>query len=284
MGSTGGELSLTVLFAILAAAGYGFADFIAGVCSRRSNATLVSMFSQGVAGIVVLILTLISGTANSTNAMLWGACAGVGSAFGVLSLYRGFSIGRISVVAPVSAVTASTVPTLVGVLLGERPSTIAWLGIALAIPATALIGRVGDEHIGPSGFLEGLGAGIAFSVMFIGMHGAGNAAGLWPVVWLSLVAVLILLPLGLRALPSDEGVIFTPRVFLGVSASGALAGLASAGFLISSGGGLAISSVITSLYPAFTVLLAFLFLHARVRHVQAVGLVMAALSVVLVTI
>ena len=284
MGSTGGELSLTVLFAILAAAGYGFADFIAGVCSRRSNATLVSMFSQGVAGIVVLILTLISGTANSTNAMLWGACAGVGSAFGVLSLYRGFSIGRISVVAPVSAVTASTVPTLVGVLLGERPSTIAWLGIALAIPATALIGRVGDEHIGPSGFLEGLGAGIAFSVMFIGMHGAGNAAGLWPVVWLSLVAVLILLPLGLRALPSDEGVIFTPRVFMGVSASGALAGLASAGFLISSGGGLAISSVITSLYPAFTVLLAFLFLHERVRHVQAVGLVMAALSVVLVTI
>ena len=185
MGSTGGELSLTVLFALLAAAGYGFADFIAGVCSRRSNATLVSMFSQGVAGIVVLILTLISGTANSTNAMLWGACAGVGSAFGVLSLYRGFSIGRISVVAPVSAVTAATVPTLVGVLLGERPSTIAWLGIALAIPATALIGRVGDEHIGPSGFLEGLGAGIAFSVMFIGMHGAGNAAGMWPVVWLS---------------------------------------------------------------------------------------------------
>jgi len=69
-----------------------------------------------------------------------------------------------------------------------------------------------------------------------------------------------------------------------VSASGALAGLASGGFLIASAGGLAISSVITSLYPAFTVLLAFLFLHERVRHVQAAGLVMAAASVVLVTI
>ena len=284
MGSTGGDVPVTVLFALLAAGGYGFADFIAGVCSRRSNATLVSMFSQGVAGIVVLILTLNSGSSNSTSAMLWGALAGVGSAFGVLCLYRGFSIGRISVVAPVSAVTAAAVPTLVGVLLGERPSTIAWLGIALAIPATALIGRVGDEHVGPSGFLEGLGAGIAFSVMFIGLHGAGNSAGLWPVVWLSLVAVVVLLPLALRALPGDHGVIFTPRVFLGVSVSGALAGLASGGFLIASAGGLAISSVITSLYPAFTVLLAFLFLHERVRHVQAAGLVMAAASVVLVTI
>jgi drug/metabolite transporter (DMT)-like permease len=63
-----------------------------------------------------------------------------------------------------------------------------------------------------------------------------------------------------------------------------LAGLGSVWFLIASSGGLAISSVITSLYPAFTVLLAFVLLRERVRHVQAVGLVLAAASVVLVTV
>ena len=66
--------------------------------------------------------------------------------------------------------------------------------------------------------------------------------------------------------------------------AGTLAALASAWFLIASSGGLTISTVITSLYPAFTVLLAFIFLKEHVRHVQVVGLVMAALSVVLVTI
>jgi uncharacterized membrane protein len=216
------------------------------------------------------------------TAVLWGGLAGVGSGFGVLALYRGFAIGRISVVAPVSAVTVAAVPALVGVLLGERPSVIAWLGIALAIPATWLIGRVGDEHIGPSGFLEGLAAGLAFSLMFIGLHGAGDGAGLWPVVWQSLIAVAVLLPLAIRAWPKDNGAVLNPRIFGGVIASGALAGLGSAWFLIASSGGLAISSVITSLYPAFTVLLAFVFLHERVRHVQAVGLAMAAASVVLV--
>jgi len=280
---------MTVLFALLSAAGYGFADFIAGVCSRRSDATLVTMFSQGIGGIVVLVVCLVTGAHNSMPALMWGALAGVGSGFGALALYRGFAIGRISVVAPVSAVTVAAVPALVGVLLGERPSAIAWMGIALAIPATALIGRVGDAHVGPSGFVEGLAAGIAFSLLFIALHGAGNDSGLWPVVWQCLVAFLVLLPLGLRAWRHDDHAVMArrllqPAVLAGVIASGALAGLASAWFLIASSGGLTISAVITSLYPAFTVLLAFVFLHERVRHVQAVGLAMAAVSVVLVTI
>jgi uncharacterized membrane protein len=275
---------MTVIYALLAAAGYGCADFLAGVTSRRSDATLVSMISQGVAGVVVLVMCIVSGAHNSMPALLWGALAGVGSGFGVLALYRGFSIGRMSVVAPVSAVTVAAVPALVGVLLGERPSTIAWIGIALAIPATWLIGRVGDEHIGPSGFLEGLGAGLAFSLMFIGLHGAGNSSGLWPVVWQSLVAVLVLFPLALPLWAKDNGAVFTPIVLGGVVLSGILAGLGSVWFLIASSGGLAISSVITSLYPAFTVLLAFVLLRERVRHVQAVGLFLAAASVVLVTV
>ena len=281
---TGGDTVLTVFYALLSAAGYGFSDFIAGISSRRSDATLVTMFSQIFGGLVVLVICLASGATNSPHAMLWGAVAGVGSGFGALALYRGFAIGRISVVAPVSAVTVAAVPALVGVLLGERPSVIAWIGIALALPATFLIGRVGDEHIGPSGFLMGLAAGLAFSVLFIGLHGAGNANGLWPVMSQNVVAFVVLIPLGLRAWPGGKGTIFQPRIIGGVMLAGTLAALASAWFLIASSGGLTISTVITSLYPAFTVLLAFVFLKEHVRHVQVVGLVMAALSVVLVTI
>jgi uncharacterized membrane protein len=111
-----------VALALAAALAYGLSDFVGGLASRRTSPWPVAFLAGvgGLAGAVVLAL-VIDGDPSRTD-LLWGMLSGIGSGAGSAFLYRGFATGRISVVAPVSAVGAALVPVAVGLATGERPS------------------------------------------------------------------------------------------------------------------------------------------------------------------
>ena len=111
---------MAVLLALLAAVAYGLSDFLGGLVSRRTSAWSVAVVGQASSAICVAVAALLIPGDPTRTDLLWGLLAGIGSGTGAAFLYRGFSSGRMGVVAPVSAVGATLVPVLAGTPGGEE--------------------------------------------------------------------------------------------------------------------------------------------------------------------
>ena len=271
-----------VLLSLLSAASYGLADFVGGVTSRRVSPWSVALVAQLGGAALVLLLTLVV-PGDPTRADLgWSLVAGLGNGFGTAFLYRGFSSGRMGVVAPVSGVGAAVVPVAVGVLTGERPGALVWIGILIALPAIWLVARepaTGPTRLG-AGLLDGVLAGLGFGSLFAALAQIPAGAGFLPLALNQVVAgvAIVAVATAMRApwVPRD-------RRALGGMVSGALGALATGSFLVATHSGyLTVTAVIASLYPAFTVMLAAAVLREHVHRAQAVGLGMCAVAVTLV--
>lgn len=274
---------MAVVLALLSALAYGTSDFVGGVVSSRIPPWTAAFCSQVSGATALVVLALLHGGSLSAAGAAWGAASGVGSGVGLSFLYRGLSSGRMGVVAPTSGVLAALVPAAVGVLTGDRPSVLAWLGIVLAVPATFLVAREpaeGTHAGGRSGVADGLVAGCGFGVGFAAIAKAPRADGFWPVA-LSLAIGAAVVVAG-AALARGDWVPRDATAALSTS-TGVLAAAALALFLESlKHGMLAVSAVIAALYPAATVLLAITVLREHVHRAQAVGLGLCALAVALV--
>jgi drug/metabolite transporter (DMT)-like permease len=273
---------VTVLLSLLAAASYGLSDFNGGWVSKRVSAWTVALAAQCGGVLATLAIALPSDARPSGTDLAWALLAGLGNGFGTTFLYRGLSAGRMGVVAPVSGVGAAFVPVVTGVLIGERPGLVVWVGIALAFPAIWVVAREpsASRVAGSSGLMDGVLAGLGFGTLFVALSRVSEDAGLLPLalnqaaggVVIVAVAVLVRQPW----LPREG------RAALGL-VSGVLAALATWLFMVASRGShLTVAAVVVSLYPAFTVLLAALLLRERVHRTQGLGLVLCAASVALV--
>ncbi len=167
-----------ILLALGSALSYGAADFIAGWLSRRDHYARVALLTQLAAASGTVLVSVLVGGRPSTASLVWGAVSGLGGGLGTLALYRGLARGRMNVVAPLSGVLAAGLPALFGVALGERPSTTATLGLVLALPAVWLTARgeggAPTGAAGSSSVLDGVLAGLGFTVLFIGLQRAGS--------------------------------------------------------------------------------------------------------------
>lgn len=276
-----------VLLALGAAVSFGFSDFIGGVASRRTSAWPIAFLGSVTAALGALALTLALPGDPGVTHLLWGALAGIGSGLGGAFLYRGLALGRMGVVGPVSAVGAASLPVVVGVLTGERPSLLVWVGIALALPAIWLVAR---EPVAPGrpgavadGLVEGVLAGLGFGLLFAALGQIPNGSGYGPLLVSQVISVVAIV--GLATAMGGRWVPRHPTEFLGGLGAGALAVTAVTGFLVATQRGLlAVSAVLTSLYPAVTVLLASLLLREHIHRVQSVGLGLCAASVVCVAL
>jgi drug/metabolite transporter (DMT)-like permease len=273
---------VTVLLSLLAAASYGLSDFNGGWLSKRISAWTVALAAQCGGVLATLVIALPADARPSGTDLAWALLAGLGNGFGTAFLYRGLSAGRMGVVAPVSGVGAAFLPVVTGVLIGERPGLIVWLGIALAFPAIWVVAREPSSSAAAAsaGFLDGVLAGLGFGTLFVALSRVSEDAGLLPLALNQaaggVVIVAVALVLRQAWLPRD------PRASLGL-VSGALAALATWLFMVATrGGNLTVASVVVSLYPAFTVMLAALVLRERVHRTQGVGLVLCAVAVALV--
>jgi len=274
---------VTVLLSLLAAASYGLSDFVGGLVSRQVSPWAVALASQIGGGAAVLTVALSVGGDPAAADLWWGAAAGVGNGVGTAFLYRGLSSGRMGVVAPVSGVAAALVPVVVGVSSGERPAAVAWLGIAVALPAIWLVSRQPTSGSpGPSGLLDGVLGGLGFGTLFAALAQVDEGAGFLPLALNQALGALVIVAIAstLRApwLPRQ------PRAALG-AVSGLLGAAATGLFMVATRGEqLTISAVVVSLYPAFTVVLAALVLREHVHRAQAVGLGLCAAAVTLVAV
>jgi len=278
---------MAILLALLSALAYGISDFGAGVASRRSEAGVVSIIVLAIGvGCGVIATAIDPGVGARAGALEWGAASGLGGGAGTLALYRGLGAGRMTIVATLSAVLAAVVPAIVGLATGDSLTGATLAGIVIAIPAIALVSWHSDPAArgeARASVVYGLLAGLAFALLFIGLDRAGTRSGAWPLVSSEVVGLLLLVPFGVRA---SARVGLPPRrdlaLIVGVGVIGGCAGLL---FLAATGHGqLAIVAVVTSLYPAFTVLLARVFLTERWSRAQALGLAVAAAAIVLVSI
>jgi drug/metabolite transporter (DMT)-like permease len=306
---------LAVLLALVAAVGYGCSDFSAGLATRGASVIRVTLLSEATSvAVVAVALAVIGAHPPSVRAVVWGCVAGLGGVCGALALYVGFRHAAFSVAGPLSAVGAAGFSVLAGLLLGERPTALALTGIVLALPAIVAVSASVDaragEHPGggvapgpaapaasdaapegpaargrrrvPAGVSYGLVAGAGFAFLFIGLDRAGSSSGLWP-VFCSQVAALVAIT-GVAA--------FTGDLRLPGRRGGWLAaatGLTGAPgtilyFLATHRGLLAIVAVITSLYPAVTILLARVVLSERLTRIRLAGLILAAASVTLIAV
>jgi len=277
---------VALLLALLSAAFYGTADFLGGLGARRAAPLAATVLAQTV-GLVIaaLALPLFPSAPPGRAGVVWGVGAGLTGGLGVALLYYGLAVGRVSVVAPVTAVCSIAIPVLAALGLGERPLPAAVAGIALAIASVALISR----HDDPAGKARGsdrsliiaLASGAAIGAFFVCLARAGDASGLWPLLIARTASTL-----ALAAAARVAGVrIAIPRgVIPVVVACGALDMLANALYLVAvRQGPLGLVATLASLYPASTVLLARVVLGERLRPVQSVGLAFAAVAIVLIT-
>jgi drug/metabolite transporter (DMT)-like permease len=292
---------LAVLLALASAVGYGGSDFAAGLGARRASVLRVTLIAEAVTVIVAgLALATFGGHPPGLETVAWGCAAGLGGVAGALALYLGFRHAEFSVAAPLSAVGSAGFSVLAGLLLGERPTALALAGIVLALPAIVGVSasarrRPGGPDGGPAvpasnpaaglwriphGVSYGLVAGACFALLFIGLNQAGSGSGLWP-VFCSQVSGMVTVTC-VAAVTRELRLPDARGGWLG-AAAGLTAGPATICFFLATHHGLlAVTAVISSLYPAVTIMLARVLLGERLTAVRLVGLSLAAASVALI--
>jgi uncharacterized membrane protein len=315
---------LAVLLALASAAGFGGSDYAAGLAARRASVIRITILAEAVSVVfLILVLPLAGLRAPSLASLGWGAAGGLSGGLGALALYAGFRHAAFSVVGPLSAIGAAGFSVLAGLLLGERPGMLAMVGIALALPAIVGVsaspgsagpgsaspgsaspgsGSPGKFSAGPAGpdaegsgqagparsghhaagVTWGLAAGAGFAVLFIALNRAGAGSGLWPVAAAQVAALIAVAVLG----AATGQALLPPKRARWLATLTGLAGAAGTilYFYATHAGLLAVTAVLTSLYPAVTIVLARVFLGERLTAIRLAGLCLAAASVGLIAI
>jgi drug/metabolite transporter (DMT)-like permease len=298
-----------VILGLLAGITYGASDFIGGLASRRSSTLSVVVISQFAGLIVLLALLPVLPSATPTRSdVLWGLLAGVGGAAGITLLYRGLAIGRMSLVSPITAVVAAIVPLGFGLLTNERPSTLALVGVGIALIAVVLVsttempgepasnaapGLVGLQHAregarvirnwwSQPGLTEAVLSGIGIGVFYVLIAHTNRTSGLWPLACsrsasMSIVAVL--------ALAANRSLVPQRASLAAIIFAGIIDMLANALYLLGTRYGLlSIVAVLASLYPASTVLLARVVLNEKLTKLQVAGVACALVAVAMISV
>jgi len=274
---------LGVLFALVAAAAYGSADFLGGIAARRAALLAVALATQAVGLLVILLALAAHHEVFEPASLAWGALAGLAGAAGIALLYHALSIGRMGVISPVTALLAAAVPVIFGLATGERPSPIVYGGLALAAAAIVAISASfdsgGEREFNTAGLREALLSGIAFGAFFTLLGMARNGAPLFALLGSRLASVGLL---GSIVLATRTSLRMNGTLWI-VAIGGALDMAANLLYLFAARiDGLAISAVLTSLYPASTVLLAAVILRERLSRIQWAGVLCALVAVAMI--
>ena len=275
---------MIIALALSSAIVFGAGDFCGGAASRRGGPLRVLLVSLPT-GLALLLVVALLGGGSHPGALGWGAASGVAGGAGLLVFYRALAEGPMSVVAPVSGLMAAVLPAIVGVASGDHLSYAAFAGIALCLVAICFVSMEKSEGSvrrmrGP--VLAAL-AGTGFGAFFVLIQ-HGDDGTLWPLVVSKSVGVLMVVAAAAMA-RQGPAPLLRDRVTLGVALlAGTLDVLGNALYVLAARVGmLSVAGVLSSLYPASTVLLARLVYGERLRPIQRVGLVVAVAGVGLVT-
>lgn len=272
---------MAVLLSLLASLSWGTADFFGGTATRRVPVAAVVGISQAFGLVGVLVVAVAVGAFDDPTGYLgWAVLAAVFGAVALAAFYTALATGTMGVVAPIAALGV-VVPVVVGIAQGDRPSALQSAGVAVAVIGVVLAS--GPEARGASGRRPLLLAGVAavgFGLVIVCVaHGARSSTPMTLVTMraVSVTCILAIAATGrasLRAAPRDLPLL--AAVGVGDVAANGLFALASTRGLLS------VVSVLSSLYPAVTVLLARLVHSERMTPAQNGGVAAALVGVVLI--
>jgi len=279
---------MALLLAGFSALLYGIADFSGGFAAQRSRLLPVLVLSQLLGTAVAVSALAFLGHGQPTTAdLLWGFLAGFTGSMGLFMLYGGIANSIVAIVSPTSAVVGAVIPVLFGLFLGDRPSATAIAGSLLCLPAILLLtwergSEASRQRSVKTALGYGIMAGLGFGIFFTTLSRAGAGSGVWPLLAARAASITAFL---LAMLVSREPF----RVERGGLVPALVAGAADMGanilFLLASQSGmLSLVAIVTSLFPAPTVLLARIFLHQRIPPARMAGLVLALLGVALISL
>ncbi len=275
---------LGIIFAIISAATWGGGDFSGGQAARRSHQFQVLLLAAGSGMVVLLISAMVRGESlPDGRSMLWGAAAGAAGALGMAALYRALSRGNTASVAPTSAITCAILPVFFGLFTAGLPKPAQLVGFALAFVGIWLLSRSPSrgEKAFKEGMLQAFVSGIGFGGFFIFMAQVGKGQVFAPIlVARSVTLIIALIMLRLNHLP-------TPRLTSNPMA--VLAGVLDTGgnvfyLLATQFTRLDIAALLSSFYPASTVMLAGLVLKEKIAPAQWAGMAACLLALILILI
>jgi drug/metabolite transporter (DMT)-like permease len=273
-----------IVFALAASTAWGSADFFGGLKSKRYSAIAVLLTIE-LSGLVVAVV--IMGIAQdpfpSARAALCALGAGTAGIIALGAFYRALAIGTMSIVAPISA-TGVVLPVIVGIATGDRPGPVVVAGLVITTIGVIMASREvhEDEHkatAARTAIFLALLASVGFGLYFIGADVAADDSVLWTILLGRSVAIPFV---GIAAL--TRGVSMPRGNDLAVLCAAGATDLGATALygLANTHGDLSIVSVVGSLYPIATVILARAVLDERIRAVQAAGVVAALTGVALI--
>ena len=271
-----------IVLGLISAVTWGSGDFGGGLLSRRAPLFSVVGVTQFVGIFAALVIAILLGEPFPTFPdIAWAVGAGIGGMIGITCLYRGLAVGRMGVVAPTAGVLGATIPVVFGFLVEGVPTPMTIAGIVAALVAVVLVTRApGHGTDRPSGVRWALAAGVAIGAfnICIGQFSGDSAFGLLVFIRLLQVAVISVL-IALWRQPWRMPVDMLPKLIL----IGVLDMAGNATFILATqAGALAIATVLASLYPVVTVILAIVILREHLTRSHVAGIVLTAAAIVLI--
>lgn len=276
----------TILLATATSLLFGCSDFFGGLASRRASAITVTANAHTLGILLLGAATLLFPAQFGSRDIWWGVAAGISGAVGVTALYAGLAAGRMGVVAPIAACLSGSLPAVYDLLRGTsvRPLSLAGLGIALL--ATVVVSASGgsEDRAGMPPRAIGLAvlAGVGFTGSFIFFSLAGSDSGLMPLFAARVTSASVLVVAtvaGGRPLTVSRETV-SPTLAAGTLDAAANIAMISAIRI----GPLAVASVLGSLYPVVTILLARVVLGERLKAIQRVGVALALAALILTSL
>jgi drug/metabolite transporter (DMT)-like permease len=272
-----------VFLALTSAFVWGGADFSGGFAARRNSQYQVLVLSA-LSGLLLLALAALFRRESfpPPQGVAWAMLAGVTGGLGIAGLYRALSIAPAAIIAPTAGVIGAALPVLFSGLTQGLPSATTQLGFGLAFAGiwTVAGSSVTSSPATRRGFTLACLSGLGFGGFFISLGQVGGERVFTPLVitrTLTLATGLLLVRWGRLPLPSINA--NPPALLAGVlDAGGNLLYFMALQYIR-----LDIAAVLSSLYPASTVLLAAVLLKERISPRQGLGVLVCLAAVVLIT-
>lgn len=275
---------LAIIFGLASALSWGAGDFTGGCATRRTNAYSVVLVTQ-IMGIIIfpILAFAFAESLSPLNILMWGAFAGFFGAAGLIALYIGMTRGKISIVATLAAVISVVIPIIYSALNEGIPSILKITGFVFAfIGIWFIISMNAGPNLKAKDLEYPLIAGILFGLFFISIDKFSATAIYWPLTASRITALIMLT--GFMILTKN---VSKPRP--DVIPIVILAGLFNTGgatlfALASEAGRLDVATILSSLSPAVTVLLAYLLLKEKLAPRQWAGVIASLTAIVLISI
>ncbi len=276
---------LPILLGLAAALSWGAGDFAGGLAARKVGSYRAVMFAEAIGlGAIFIALPFFPEAFPDWHSIIWSSVAGVVGSTGLLAFFEAMRRGRLSVVAPLSALLGAAVPIIVGVFTEGLPKPIVFAAFGLALVAIVLISRekVPEDEEKKAPYLHiPLLSGIAFGFYFVIMHEASQDYFWGPLIvarsagMLAIAAYLLFKRESFRVPSGSWHLLVVNGIFdVGGNAFYILAGQA---------GRMDVSAVLGSLYPGMTVFLAWLILKEKLQITQWIGILLALIAIILMT-